>query len=493
MNSGYASIIYHMDSYGDIAGKTFVARETISLDKDTKLRIVDLTEERYIHIPDFKFDLLDANNGLHQTSPSTNTSLTATIEYDNLVAGEEYCITGEVLKSSQNSTSVWSNITDGNNEPITVSKTFVASESSGTETIQISLDTSSYAACSITVATRVSKTGETEIELFKTTSPYPILHQVRIVNYYTSLLCTNTRSATLTISDDASIKATTHLSNFSNYETYDLTLTLIDGQTNSVIKDVEGNPLTFSASHKMTGNDNTITHIFRHIDASGLTGHTIVCHTTVKLNDIQFMHSSSLDNNDATIFVPQITNASFMQDGSPIQSFSLGSTSPIISTISCVGLETDASYECSISIMDENGNPLSRSNKYVINKTVMSENGSISEEMTLPSVVLSQYYGVSLFPRFSLYRNGFVVATYDYPGLSVPTPTPTPGPTSTPTPTPEPSYEPAYSDYTVFVNPGSDVYHTSGCSYLHGNETARTHSWAVSHNKRPCGRCHPDW
>lgn len=46
-------------------------------------------------------------------------------------------------------------------------------------------------------------------------------------------------------------------------------------------------------------------------------------------------------------------------------------------------------------------------------------------------------------------------------------------------------------DYTVYITPTGEKYHSSGCSYLHGNETPISKQEAENQGYGPCSRCHP--
>lgn len=124
-----------------LQGQTLVAFETLTY-KGVEIAVhADIEDEgQTVHIPEIGTTFTDCTTGTHDTLFQEKVTVQDVVEYTNLVPGKEYVLTGTLYLKSTGEP-----LLDGEGNPYTATKTFIAESENGTETLAFTVDTTKIA------------------------------------------------------------------------------------------------------------------------------------------------------------------------------------------------------------------------------------------------------------------------------------------------------------------------------------------------------------
>ena len=505
INSGSVQVKYNMAGYGGIAGKTFVAKETISIDKNTTLTLEDYSAERYIRVPSVTVSFAETTSGQKLIVPAADTSITITVDYQNLIPGKEYTISGNILQKNDSSRgSPWVAIKQ-NGEYCSYSYTFIPSETNGTVSLNTSLDSSNLVGKKLSISSKLSSTlNDIYFSVYDNNGYVNIDDAMRVINVTRTVSCQNTNTCVASSVMDEKINVSISCVNFIPNESYYIASSLRDAQTDAILMDSNGNLLTKETTVRINKENQQVDFSYNIPSATNLSGKTVYCKTVVSYNNRVLKIIGDMSDPQSPVYFANISSLSIHVNGNSTQSFTLDTSNSVTGTVVIDNICTDRSYRIAYgfkgvtnTVNPNSANSGSSSSNNVSYKTIHSNQPSYTLDVSFPSPNIQRYLGVVLYPYVKLYYGSVLIAVYDTSvsasGILVPTPSPTLGPTPTPAPTPVPEPDNSSSyDYTVYITQSGHCYHSSNCSYARNSRPVSL-SYALSRGLRPCSRCNPDW
>ena len=512
INSGSVQVKYNMAGYGGVAGKTFVAKETISIDKNTTLTLEDYSAERYIRVPSVTVSFAETTSGQKLIVPAADTSITITVDYQNLIPGKEYTISGNILQKNDSSRgNPWVAIKQ-NGKYCSYSYTFIPSETNGTVSLNTGLDSYAFEGKKLSISSKLSSSlNDIYFSVYDNNGFVSDDDAMRVISVTRTVSCQSTNKNIGSSVSNEKINVKLSCINFVLNESYYIASSLRDAQTDAILSDINGNLLTKETTTNVTKENQTVSFTFDSLNTASLSGKRVYCKTVVSYNDRVLMIIGDTSEPKSPVYFPSITNLSIRVNDGSTQSFVLDSSNHVVGTVVIDNIPSSGSYSIEYGFrrvadttnsQTTSGNTTygSRSNTpYIISssRAITITDNSCTTDIQFPVPQVHHYSGEVLYPYVKLYCGSVLIDEYDSSvrasGVLVPTPSPTPGPTPTPAPTPVPEPDNSSSyDYTVYITQSGHCYHSSNCSYARNSRPVSL-SYALSRGLRPCSRCNPDW
>lgn len=226
------------------------------------------------------------------------------ITYSNLLPNTEYTISGILMNAKTGEP-----FKDSNGQNITVIDTFRSSASgSGTRTVTFNFDATITDATSLVAFEDIIYTnGNTDIVVARHNDLNDIEQSVFIPNLSTTLYDKNLASSPDTARNYSNITLVDEvkLVNLVVGQKYTLESTIMVKDTNSVL--TQGTTtFTKTTTFTATAKDQTVNIEFTGIDATKLSGKTLVCYETLKFGTYVLVQHNDINDAKQTVHIPEI-------------------------------------------------------------------------------------------------------------------------------------------------------------------------------------------
>ncbi|MCQ2482771.1 MAG: VaFE repeat-containing surface-anchored protein, partial [Clostridia bacterium] len=320
----------------------------------------------------------------HVVAERENITLTDTITYENLVPGKEYTVTGTLMDKVTGE-----KLLDENGKEITASKTFKATEVTGSIDIEFTFNSVVLENKKTIVAFEdlyyegINVATHADINDENQTVKYPEIH--------TTFIDKTTNDKFVNVSETETLIDTVSYSNLVIGKEYTVTGTVMVKETGESLKDSEGNIITGSTTFVPTTEDGTVDVVFT-IDTTKLKGKTLVCFEKLYLgNNLVRVHE---DINDVyqTVHVPDI-KTTLVDKATDDHIVAESGTITLTDTVSYSNLVPGKTYEMTGTLMvketgealkDSEGNPITASTEF----TPESANGTVDVVFTFDGALL---------------------------------------------------------------------------------------------------------
>lgn len=293
-------------------------------------------------ISGFAFDSSDYDK---LVKPKADASVTEVLDYRNLVVGQSYTV---IASASVKETG--EEIASANNMPSTKTLALEPSDSMGSVTLQLDLDTSEIAGRTITISSKIiAEDGQVLAQTNEETSQNELKVEPKIIATAQDAL----DGDKYVMGSDASILECVEYAGLTPGNRYVIECNLNDKATGNALRDAQGmtiaNELAFIPKESQGHVDVTLP-----IDTSAIQGHDIVVFDKMLDAEGEIIASSqSMDDEDHTVKTVKLTsNAVDKSDGDKLFD-SKSSNVAIVDTVSYANLVPGKQYEIDGVLMDK--------------------------------------------------------------------------------------------------------------------------------------------
>ena len=296
-SNGTVDVVFTVNT-DRLQGKTLVAFESLKYNDFEITTHADITdEEQTVYVPKISTVFLDNITVDHVAALSGSAVFVDTVSYENLVPNKEYSLTSTIMNKNTNAPLM----VDG--APVVLNTTFKPETADGIIDITFTVDTTVLEGTDL-VAFQVLKhnaivvTTHADITYTDQTIQIPKI-RTTLVDSVTGDHVAHTSTTTKlidTISYDHLLAG----------KEYTASGVLMIKETNEVLKDKDGNPITGSTTFTATASTGTVDVIFE-FDSSLLEGKSVVAFETVTYKNIEVAVHADITDEAQTVHYPKIS------------------------------------------------------------------------------------------------------------------------------------------------------------------------------------------
>ena len=354
--SGTIEVPFTFTVPSDFAGKTVVAFETLSREDRSLVVHADINDEAQTTYEMDIHTTLTGEDGTAKEIKLGPATLIDTVEYENLVPGDTYCIKGRLVYSDGKTVQK-----DG--KDVTAETTFVPEEPDGTAELSFDVDTSDQTdGCTIVAFEYAYSENGTEIgrhedlEDKDQTVTFPSIHTEAEDNDVNDHQISD--KETVTIND------TVKYTNLQVGAEYTITGTLHIRKTDEdgnvtdggVPKDKDGRDVTAQTTFTAEKTDGEITVPFTFDVPSDMDGKTLVAFETLTREDVELAVHADISDESQTTYKGEIHTS--LADSNGKKTVTPASETKLTDTVKYSNLIAGKAYKMKGVLVDGNGNAL---------------------------------------------------------------------------------------------------------------------------------------
>ena len=294
--SGDIDLAFLVDA-AKLEGGNVIVFETLTRDDRTVAKHEDLDDaDQTVSFPKIRTTLL-SDAGIHMVFAENSVTLTDTITYNNLIAGNTYKVEGKLVDKETGDA-----LLDANGDEIVVTDTFVAADTDGTTDITFTIDATLYEGGGMVCFEKVSTEADVLVAVHEDLDDED-------QSIYVPALGTNAHGTDgekdiladekITVLDDVEFHGLIPGTE------YRLEGKLMDKETGEVFKDKDGNDVTATATFTPDTADGTRTLTFT-VKSEEIEGKTLVAFESLFCVDVKIAAHEDLDDEDQTVTIPKI-------------------------------------------------------------------------------------------------------------------------------------------------------------------------------------------
>ena len=306
-SSGIEHMTFTFDA-SKLQGKTTVVFEDVYSDGVKVAAHANISDENQtVRFPSVH-TTATAEDGSKVAPASETATIVDTVAYDNLTVGESYTVSGTLhLRDADGNDA--GTVKDASGNDVVASKSFVASEKSGTVEVEFSFDASQLQGRTVVVFEDLMQDAKT---LATHANISDENQTVRFPSVHTTL--TDTASPSPKMANATSHVSLTDTVAYSGLEVgkeYTMSGTLhlrdADGNDAGVVKDAAGKEVTATKTFTPKSADGTVEVTFD-FDAPKLAGSTVVAFETVSHDGIDYATHADISDEGQTVRLPKVTS-----------------------------------------------------------------------------------------------------------------------------------------------------------------------------------------
>lgn len=344
----------------DYVGKDITVYETISRNGVELAVHKDITDDNQtIHFPEIKTSAVYGDVDYNEGLATDEVTITDTVIYKNLRAGEEYTVTGVLISADTGNVLEIvdeNTATDDEADPVTVtsSVTFTPEKSNGTVDVEFTFDASSLAGKTIVVFESLSR-NNIEVAVHKDiTDDKQSIHFPEIK---TTLTDKETGLSESMAYDKVVLVDTVDYTNLTVGQKYTMTGILVDKETGEFIVDANGNNITAQTEFVAESIDGTVEVVFE-FDGSLLAGKSVVAFESCYRDDKEVAVHVDIEDANQTVNFPRASTVLHKSD-SDEKLLYVTNNMVITDTVSYENLTTGNLYKLEGTLMNkETGEPV---------------------------------------------------------------------------------------------------------------------------------------
>ena len=303
------------------------------------------------------------------------------VEYSHVVAGKSYTVTGE-LRDAETGEAI-----EVNGKAVTATKSFTATKSSGSVTVDFTFDTYDLAGKTVVVYETLTDAGGSKLAEHKDKGD--VSQQVTVLKPEVGTTASDTYDGDklVTAEGDVSVTDTVHYRGLTVGETYTVTGILhekVEGEDGEVtekeFKDADGNPVTATVTFTAETENGDVDVVFT-FNAAGVTdGTKLVAFESVTYNGRELCAHADIEDEDQTVTVKQPEIGTTAVDGSDSDKNLIGEDdATVIDTVHYKNLTPGKTYKVTGTlykkaykdgevteevVKDEDGNPVTAETEF---------------------------------------------------------------------------------------------------------------------------------
>ena len=294
-SEGYVDISYTFDASG-MGGKTLVVFEYVYYNNILVMSHDDINDEaQTVYLPTGSTSAVDSKTKDRIMLAEKTASLTDTLTYKNLKAGEKYTVKGTLMDKATGKA-----LTGADGKQITVTKDFTAAKGDGTVEIPFTFDASLLAGKTVVVYEDVYYNGKAVIVHHDINDTD---QTVRIPSGGTKAKDAKTGEQMMYPEKEAEITDTVSYKNLIPGKKYTVKGTLMDKSTGKAMTGADGKEITSSKEFTAEKADGSVEMSFS-FDASLLAGKTIVVYEDILYNGKTVVVHHDINDGGQTVYIP---------------------------------------------------------------------------------------------------------------------------------------------------------------------------------------------
>ena len=285
---------------------------------------------------------LTGEGGEHLAEAAGKVTLTDEVAYENLVAGQEYELSGTLVDRGTGEA-----VTDGDGSPVTAKTKLVPALSSGTATVTFELDASGLAGRSLVAFEELSQGGTTVAAHADVNDGGQTVLFPRI-----GTTATDAEDGSHEAAADGDVTITDEVvyENLVPGREYELVGTLMDRETGEAMTGADGRAVTSTTRLTPESGSGTAEVTFS-FDGSALAGRTVVAFETLSLGGREYAAHADLSDQGQTVTFPSIrTTACDASDGDKVIDAAPGQK--VTDTVAYSNLVPGATYRLTGRLVD---------------------------------------------------------------------------------------------------------------------------------------------
>ena len=392
-SDGTVQVTFTFDG-SNLGGKTLVAFETLSGIENAGT-VTAATKTLAVHkdINDVSQTVTnmgistvakDKASGSKQVTLSSKTTITDTVSYKGAVAGYKYQLQAVLMDKLTGEAAV-----DGDGQPITGSKDFTASATSGSATVDLTFNGVGMPGGEYVVYEtlyRITDNGSME----KWASHEDMNDKDQLVNVpgiTTQLVDAATNTQFVKASSSVNAVDTVYYEGLIPGQSYTLTGQLIEKATGKVFVDGNGKEMTVTKTFTPAEKSGEVDVEFT-LNATNLNTSSLVAYETLSLNGKEIVSEKSLDNEYQTLSFPVITSTTAVDKRNGTKVIDAQDDMTIVDTISYTGMQTGLPLTVKSTVMDKATGKAAKDsdgNDIIVESEILPDetNGSIDVEIPI--------------------------------------------------------------------------------------------------------------
>lgn len=326
----------------------------------------------------------DKASGSKQVTLSSKTTITDTVSYKGAVAGYKYQLQAVLMDKLTGEAAV-----DGEGQPITGSKDFTASTTSGSAAVDLTFNGVGMPGGEYVVyETLYRVTGNGSME--KWASHEDMNDEDQLVNVpgiTTQLVDAATNTQFVKASSSVNAVDTVYYEGLIPGQSYTLTGQLIEKATGKVFVDGNGKEMTVTKTFTPAEKSGEVDVEFS-LNATNLNTSSLVAYETLSLNGKEIVSERSLDNEYQTLSFPVITSTTAVDKRNGTKVIDAQDDMAIVDTISYTGMQTGLPLTVRSTVMDKATGKAAKDsdgNDIIVESEILPDetNGSIDVEIPI--------------------------------------------------------------------------------------------------------------
>lgn len=326
----------------------------------------------------------DKASGSKQVTLSSKTTITDTVSYKGAVAGYKYQLQAVLMDKLTGEAAV-----DGDGQPITGSKGFTASATSGSAAVDLTFNGAGIPGGEYVVYEtlyRITDNGSME----KWASHEDMNDEDQLVNVpgiTTQLVDAATNTQFVKASSSVNAVDTVYYEGLLPGQSYTLTGQLIEKATGKVFVDGNGKEMTVTKTFTPAEKSGEVDVEFT-LNATNLNTSCLVAYETLSLNGKEIVSERSLDNEYQTLSFPVITSTKAVDKRNGTKVIDAQDDMVIVDTISYTGMQTGLPLTVKSTVMDKATGKAAKDsdgNDIIVESEILPDetNGSIDVEIPI--------------------------------------------------------------------------------------------------------------
>ena len=326
----------------------------------------------------------DKASGSKQVTLSSKTTITDTVSYKGAVAGYKYQLQAVLMDKLTGEAAV-----DGDGQPITGSKDFTASTTSGSAAVDLTFNGVGMPGGEYVVYETLYRiTGNGSME--KWASHEDMNDEDQLVNVpgiTTQLVDAATNTQFVKASSSVNAVDTVYYEGLIPGQSYTLTGQLIEKATGKVFVDGNGKEMTVTKTFTPAEKSGEVDVEFS-LNATNLNTSSLVAYETLSLNGKEIVSERSLDNEYQTLSFPVITSTTAVDKRNGTKVIDAQDDMVIVDTISYTGMQTGLPLTVKSTVMDKATGKAAKDsdgNDIIVESEILPDetNGSIDVEIPI--------------------------------------------------------------------------------------------------------------
>ena len=296
-NDGIVNIEFTFDA-SEFAGRTVVAFDEIVREDTVIVEHKDIDDtDQTVSFPKIGTTAVDSLTGTHMLSDSDGITITDTVEYSNLIVGQEYSLAG-VLMDKETGKAFTVETEDGET-PVMAFATFTPEETEGTTDVDFVVMSSALTGKTLVAFETLLVTDIPVAEHKDINDDAQTVHNMTMKTLATAA---DGRSKTVDISNKAVIVDKIEYTNLVPGVEYVIGGSVVYAEDGRLAKTADGKDTVVEAVFTPDKPDGTVEVEFT-VDTSKSNGKTLVCYETVYDNDVAIGSHIDINDKDQSVTV----------------------------------------------------------------------------------------------------------------------------------------------------------------------------------------------